>query len=128
MNKHYLDLNYREVEQYWALMSIYETATKGYLESDEKEDFFDAFRTLQDLLKIELFTETSKLDILDWGYIRKYGHPFYEVFQKDGSNYIQEKTEVVDAVKEKVKVFESFAQTYVDIAELKNKYKTEDNF
>ena len=114
MNKHYLDLNYKEIKQYWALMSIYETATKGYLESDEKQDFFDALRTLQDLLEIELFTETSKLDILDWGYITKYGHPFYEVIKKDGGNYIQEKTEVVDAVKEKVKELHSFAQAYVD--------------
>ena len=91
MNRHYPELNAEEQKQYWALLSIYETATKGCLERDETEDFYDALRTLQNLLNIELFTETSKLDILDVNYICKFGHPFYEVFRKEGEigTYVQ---------------------------------------
>ena len=90
MNKVYEDLNPEEKKAYWALMSIYElTAHWVRDERADNEAFNDAFKNVQDALKIELFSETSRLDILDFSYIQKYGNTFKEAVERDGHNYIQ---------------------------------------
>ena len=97
-NKHYFDLNAKEQEVYWALMSIYELTADlveneyGIDEEEKIEAFNDAFKNIQDALRIELFTETSKLDILNASYIRKYGNFFREVEDTESGYVIKSKS------------------------------------
>ena len=93
-NKHFYDLNAKEREVYWALISLYELTAdlvEYEYERDEEEKieaFNDAFKNIQDALRIELFTETSKLDILNATYIRKYGNIFREVVDRENGSYV----------------------------------------
>ena len=90
MNKLYKDLNSEEKKAYWALMSIYELTAHWVVDEEENNEAFnDAFKNIQDAIKIELFSETSRLDILDFSYIHKYGNTFKEAVERDGHNYIQ---------------------------------------
>ena len=94
MNKVYEDLNPDEKKAYWALMSIYELTSHWVRDEEEdNEAFNDAFKNVQDALKIELFSEISNLSMLDSSYIRKYGNTFKEAVVRDGHTYIQFKEE-----------------------------------
>ena len=108
MNKHYLDLNREQEQQYWAMMNIYDMWYEGW-DLDNPEDweeqrlrFFDALKTIQDGLGIELFSEPSRISTLDPTYLKEFGNPFVEVVEEDGKTSYLRKIEVIDAYKEKL--------------------------